>query len=422
MRITHVTDCYLPRLGGIEMQVHDLARRQRAQGHEVRVITRTAAEAPEDPAGPTVHRVPGFRQGVPGVSTRAALHRLLAPGEVDVVHAHASLVSPLVWTAGAITSAAGVPMVVTMHSVPPPGAILRVAGTAAGWTRWKARWTAVSQVAAKPMRYMLAGQEVAVLGNGVDAAAWQLPAHHADPRELTIVSVMRLAQRKRPMPLIRTLQAIRAQVPTDVRLRAVIMGEGPRRADMEKALRRRGMQDWVSLPGARTREEIRQVYRTADVYLAPARLESFGIAALEARSAGLPVVAMSCGGVVEFVRDGVEGLLVGSDADMAAATAGLLTAPERLRAIREHNVATTPEMTWGHMLARSMEHYQQAAVIAGTRLPDPVLARTGSDGAVGRPGGARLRSRVSTGGTAGGECRCGTGRDGRHTCVPDSHG
>ena len=370
MRIAHVTDCYLPRMGGIEMQVHDLALQQRKAGHDVQVITRTApGAAGEDPDGPTVHRVPGLVDGVPGVSMRLALGRLLTDGQFDVVHAHASLLSPLVWNAGALASAAGLPTVLTMHSVPPPGVLLRAVGTTAGWTRWKVRWTAVSQVAAKPLRYMVSGQEVAVLGNGVDADAWTLPAYPTNPDELTIVSVMRLAQRKRPMPLLRTLAAIRRQVPAHVRVRAIIMGEGPRRADMERALRSRGMDRWVSLPGNCSREQIRDIYRTADVYLAPAKLESFGIAALEARSAGLPVIAVSCGGVREFVRHGVEGFLVDSDAEMATVTAKLLTSPTQLRTIREHNASTVPEMTWDHMLQRSMAHYARAATIAGTVLP-----------------------------------------------------
>ena len=36
-----LTDCYLPRLGGIEVQVHDLSARLRAAGHEVEIFTAT---------------------------------------------------------------------------------------------------------------------------------------------------------------------------------------------------------------------------------------------------------------------------------------------------------------------------------------------------------------------------------------------
>jgi hypothetical protein len=44
---------------------------------------------------------------------------------------------------------------------------------------------------------------------------------------LTIVSTMRLTRRKRPMALLRTLQQIGDLVPSEVQLKAVIVGSGP---------------------------------------------------------------------------------------------------------------------------------------------------------------------------------------------------
>ena len=44
MRVALLSDCYLPRLGGIEVQVHDLAHRLAAAGHDVEVVTATAGE------------------------------------------------------------------------------------------------------------------------------------------------------------------------------------------------------------------------------------------------------------------------------------------------------------------------------------------------------------------------------------------
>ena len=41
MRILHVTDTYLPTLGGIELHIHDLAAQQRAAGHLVTIATST---------------------------------------------------------------------------------------------------------------------------------------------------------------------------------------------------------------------------------------------------------------------------------------------------------------------------------------------------------------------------------------------
>lgn len=62
LRIAHVSDCYSPRLGGIEVQVAELTRRQADAGHETHVITATRAHDQAEPdggpaAGPRVHRV-----------------------------------------------------------------------------------------------------------------------------------------------------------------------------------------------------------------------------------------------------------------------------------------------------------------------------------------------------------------------------
>ena len=68
LRIGLVSDCYVPRLGGIEMQVHDLARHLQAAGNEVVVITPTAGPAVMD--GVRVHRidVPLLPFDIPSVS------------------------------------------------------------------------------------------------------------------------------------------------------------------------------------------------------------------------------------------------------------------------------------------------------------------------------------------------------------------
>ena len=59
MRIVHISDCYLPRLGGIEVQVNGLALAQHAAGHEVHVITATRLphSVRETNDGVVVHRL-----------------------------------------------------------------------------------------------------------------------------------------------------------------------------------------------------------------------------------------------------------------------------------------------------------------------------------------------------------------------------
>jgi glycosyltransferase involved in cell wall biosynthesis len=171
---------------------------------------------------------------------------------------------------------------------------------------------------------------------------------------------MRLAPRKRPVHLLRILAEIRRQVPARIELRAVIIGTGPEQAAMERFLDRHRMRDWVELAGRCDRETIRRVHAESDVYLAPATLESFGIAALEARTSGLPVVARSGSGVGEFVTDGVNGFMAEDDESMAAALARLASDDTLRERMRAHNLDQPPAQDWPRVAELAEAEYLRA--------------------------------------------------------------
>jgi glycosyltransferase involved in cell wall biosynthesis len=206
---------------------------------------------------------------------------------------------------------------------------------------------------------------VTVLPNGIDPERWQVAAAPRAPDDVLLVAVMRLTVRKRPKHLLRMLRAARRDVPSDVRMRAIVAGDGPARERIERYLQRHGMTDWVELPGRLNREQIRDLYRRADVFLAPADLESFGIAALEARCAGVPVIAKAGNGISEFVRDGRDGLLVADDAAMTAAIVRLSTQPLLRRALAGHAEATTSPVSWSTTLDLTAAAYDEAAALVG---------------------------------------------------------
>ena len=117
----------------------------------------------------------------------------------------------------------------------------------------------------------------------------------------------------------------------------------------------------MELTGGLSRDEIRDLYRSADGYVAPSYQESFGIAALEARAAGLPVVAMRSGGVGEFVAHGTEGLLCEDDEDLARALAALTEDDGLRRRIAAHNRSHPPAFDWSTALAGFQTAYGEAA-------------------------------------------------------------
>jgi glycosyltransferase involved in cell wall biosynthesis len=370
VRIAHVTDFYLPRLGGIEMQVSDLAARQSAVGHDVTIVAASPSEGAAQPVdGPVVIRVTdGLRRPRP-LHPKAPFVgvRVLLDGDFDVVHAHVGVGTPLAFWAALRCVRAGIPTVVTVHSLWAwAHPIFRLLNAIAGFSRQPIRWTAVSEVAAEPVRKVIrSGGAVSVLPNGIDPSRWDVEPAPRSQDEVLVVAVMRLAVRKRPIHLLRMLRRARARVPEGVRLRAVIVGDGPDRTAMERFLRRHGMTGWVELPGRQTREQIRDLYRRADMFVAPADLESFGIAALEARCAGVPVIAKSGSGIAEFVRHGKDGLIVADDQAMSDAVVRLSTSPLLRASLAGHAGAQTSPVTWSNTMALTEQAYREAAVLVG---------------------------------------------------------
>jgi glycosyltransferase involved in cell wall biosynthesis len=365
MRIAHVSDVYLPALGGIELHVADLAQRQAQRGDDVVVVTFEARSRDERYAlqthrGSTVRRVRSLTAGV-AIDLRA----------FDVVHAHVSAVSPLACTLASSASRQGVPTLTTVHSLWRGLGPLPAASAAAfGLRSAPVAWTAVSGVAAESVRRWLpADRRVAVLPNAVDVTPRLATPLREAGEPVEVVSTMRLARLKRPLPLVRMVRQLRRTTSTPFRL--TLIGDGRQRRAVEAAVRGYGLADGVRLTGRLDRASVLQALAGSDIYVAPAPLESFGLAALEARCVGLPVLARYASGVGDFVTHGIGGYLARSDADMVRLLATLVDDADTRRRMAEHNRTTASELTWDMGLVRTDEAYEQAARLAAQRSGVP---------------------------------------------------
>ncbi len=436
MRIAHVTDCYLPRLGGIELQVHDLASRQAAH-HDVTVftITQGAARAAENAqaaqnetlsatsqeptrvvsvgAGRRTLRARGSARtpAGQGLLRRAALlgsarlgagrpeetglngERIdfkadvksqekirylrarygpswVGADDFDVVHVHASSFSPLAFLVARSAALRGVPTVATVHSMwAKASPLFDAADLLCGWGDWPVAWSAVSSAAADPLRNIVGRRGVVtVLANGVDPSQWDIDPEPPAPNQLRIVSVSRLTPRKRVVQLVHLLRKARKKIPSSIQMHVEILGDGPQMGEIRSYLEVNAMTGWVHLRGRVTRAEIRETFARSDLFVAPASLESFGIAALEARTAGLPIVARTRTGVADFVTHGVEGWLVGSDAAMAETIASLARSPELLARVAVHNRLYPASVDWRSVERSCEDLYHRAAGIHGRRI------------------------------------------------------
>ena len=162
------------------------------------------------------------------------------------------------------------------------------------------------------------------------------------------------------MHLLRMMRNLVRSLPSDRRVRLLIIGDGPELSQLEKFVRQNGLTNVVQMVGRRKREEIREIYSSADVFVAPANLESFGIAALEARCAGLPVIAKQQTGIREFVEHEKEGLLARDDRDMTALMRRIVLDDELRNRMAQHNQTVTSSVDWQEVCRKNIEAYQLA--------------------------------------------------------------
>jgi glycosyltransferase involved in cell wall biosynthesis len=382
VKVALLTDCYLPRLGGIEVQTHDLAAQLQARGHEVEVFTATmGARGERHGFLEDVDGVPVHRMAIPlpwelpvNPFAPPEVRRRLTAGGFDVAHVHMGVVSPFATDLAGVALGLGLPTAVTWHCLMERSQpVFRALGHARRWGARGAALSAVSGVAAASVQAVVGrGVEVRVLPNGIDTALWRPPPR--PPSEpgapVEIVAAMRFAARKRPLAVLEVAARARDLVdgdPGDRRraastapMRLTLFGEGPERGRLERFVERHDMTGWVSMPGRVGRDQLRERYWQSDIYLTPARLEAFGIAALEARTAGLPVVARADTGVGDFVVDEVSGLLGADDDALARGVARLVTDSELRGRIAGHNRAIAPDQDWPSVAALAESEYRRA--------------------------------------------------------------
>lgn len=364
MRVALACDWFLPRQGGIELHLRDLALSLREAGVDARIVTTTRGSDVVD--GVPVHRVrtplapgAGFAFS-PGMVV--ALDRLIRDEEFDVVHAHASVVSPVAFAGAIAARRAGLPSIITFHSMLHRASFLLGASEALfGWSGRGVVLSAVSSVVAEQVARWIPGASVGVLPNGLDTRFWRDVPSAPSTSEIVFASAIRLSRKKRPMRLIRAFaEAVRfvAGSPT---MRLVVAGDGPERPAVRRLANELGVGDRVELAGHLSRAELRDLYARAHAFVLPSERESFGIAALEARAAGLPVIGMLASGVRDFVHQGLDGLLARDEAELSRHMSRLaLDAPFR-EYVRHRNRTVAPPYDWADVRAMHLGLYAHAA-------------------------------------------------------------
>ncbi len=145
-----------------------------------------------------------------------------------------------------------------------------------------------------------------------------------------------------------------------MKAKLVLVGDGPDRNKVSQMCREYGICDDVLLVGKLKNPT--EVLSIADLFMLPSEQESFGLAALEAMAAGVPVVSSNTGGIPELNRHGVSGMMsnVGDIEEMAKHCVYLLSSEKRLEKFKKQALERAKEFDISKVLSYYEKIYEEA--------------------------------------------------------------
>jgi glycosyltransferase involved in cell wall biosynthesis len=179
-------------------------------------------------------------------------------------------------------------------------------------------------------------------------------------KALVVGSVTRLSAQKAPLDMIDAFVRIANERP-DVWF--VIVGDGPLRPDVEKALAAAGIAGRVILTGLR--RDVPELMAAFDVFVLSSLWEGLPRVLPQAMASGLPIVCTAADGSAEAVEEGVNGFLVarGETAVLASRTLQLLQDEELRRRMGENGRSRAPEFSAEIMVWQIAALYQTLLTI-----------------------------------------------------------
>lgn len=331
MKILMLTWEYPPRIvGGIARVVNDLSKRLIKDGHEVTVVTYRDGNAPyyELDKGVKVFRVDNFMINANNFidwvmqmnfNMVAKAGEIIAQeGRFDVIHAHDWLVA---YAAKTIKQAYNIPIVSTIHATE--------AGRNSGIrdnvqkyindTEWMLTYESTEVIVNS--NYMkselqrlfgLPFEKINVVPNGVNLTNYsgierdyEFRRRFAMDNEKIILFMGRLVYEKGVQYLIGAMPKILEHY-HDAKL--VIAGKGGMLDELKAEVNALGLGNKVCFAGYMSGKDVGKMYKAADISVFPSTYEPFGIVALEAMLAEVPIVVSDIGGLNEIVEHRENGM------------------------------------------------------------------------------------------------------------------
>src|SRR5271163_2364453 len=142
---------------------------------------------------------------------------------------------------------------------------------------------------------------------GVDPQFFTPRPFRTAPDSFELLCVGRLVPGKGQYILLAAISRLVKSYP-NVRLRLV--GDGPDRAGLERAIAANDLGRYVILEGSVNQDQIRAFYRQTDIFVLPSFAEGIPVVLMEAMAMEIPCVSTFVAGIPELIRNDVDGILV----------------------------------------------------------------------------------------------------------------
>ena len=370
MRILFVSESFLPHMNGVTNSVLRVADHFAATGDDLGII------APQWPGAQKhlrtscgrrvrVHRVasapmPGYADVRIATTSATTLRRRIDDFQPDVIH----LASPMILGGRAVIAAqkAGVPTV-AVYQTDIPGYTARYGMPFLESASWqllrdvhnRATVNLAPSLATRDEMREHGIERVDLWRRGVDTSLFtpslhssQLRAQYARPEEKLVVYMGRLAAEKQvsDLKVIHDMPGVRL----------LIVGDGPEKEALRRAMPR------ARFAGFRSGTDLAAHLASADLFIHPGELETFGQTLQEAMAAGLPVIAPRRGGPVDLVSPSRTGWLYtpGMLDEMRDRASDLLFDDAKRRAFGRAATDSVRKRTWPVLAEQLRGYYLQA--------------------------------------------------------------
>lgn len=344
--------CY-PTFGGSGVLATELGKALADKGHQVHFITyQQPVRLNEFNANIFYHEVrvttyPLFDYPPYETALASAMVDVINNHHLDLLHVHYAIPhASAAYMAKKIVEAQGryIPVITTLHGtdITLVGRDKTFAPVVAFSINQSDAITAVSEnLRDETFRTFQIEKEINVIYNFVDVRRFHKKPIDAFRRviapngERILLHASNFRKVKRVQDIVRIFEIVRKKIPAKL----LFVGDGPERSGAESLVRELDICDDTRFVGKQ--EQMEDILAIADLFLLTSEYESFGLAALEAMAAGVPVISTNAGGLPEIAIQGETGYLddIGDIHSMSEHAIGILKDDDTLRRFKANALA-----------------------------------------------------------------------------------